>query len=152
MEHMSFNKLEYRKLLSFNAAGRELRDKKRLLIYGTCVRDEHKEIFQKFASERIPLAVCLEEDHFNMVALKLASIVARVDLDEIVVLTVDGSPHCVQLHHLVEEVERVTGKRVNVKHYVIEKKKAIEINRDIVKTARYLSKVKKLYERKSNNV
>lgn len=145
------SRLEYRKLISYNAAGSELRNKKKILIYGTCVRDEHSEIYAKFEKNRIPLAVCLEEEHFNMIALKLASIVARIDLEEIIILTVDGSPHCVQLHHVAEEVAKIVGKQVNFKHFVIENKKVIEIDSKTIKTARYLSKIKRMIEKSDNS-
>ncbi len=143
--------IEYRKLISYNVAGRELRQKRKLLIYGTCVRDEYPEIYLEYEKKRVPLAVCLEEEHFNMVALKLASIIARIDLEEIVILTVDGSPHCLQLHHIAEEVEKITCKNVNIRHLVIENKKVIEIDKKTIKTARYLSKIKKLLYNNINN-
>lgn len=136
----------YRKLLDVNVASRRIRLNPRILLYGTCVRDEYPEIFEKMAVERIPLAVCMEETHMNMVALKLASLTARIKLDELVVLTVDGSPHCVQLHMAVEEVDKIVG-GIRVKHYVIEGGRVIEIDPHYVKLARYLSRIKKLYER-----
>ncbi len=134
----------YRKLLDVNAACRALRNIRRLLIYGTCVRDEHPWAYSELSKGRVPLAVCMEEVHFNMVALKLASMLARVDVEEVVVLTVDGSPHCVQLHMVVEEVEKVLGRRVNRRHYVVEGGELIEVPRECVKTARYLSKILRL--------
>jgi len=133
----------YRKLLDVNVASRPFREAKRILVYGTCVRDEHPSVFEEYAFGRVPLAVCMEEEHFNMVALKLASIAARVKLEELVVLTVDGSPHCLQLHMVAEEVDRVVG-GLPRKHVVVEEGGAIEIEPEIVKVARYLSKVQRL--------
>ncbi len=139
--------LGYRDLLSYNAAGRALRKVRRLLLYGACVRDEYPEIYAEYSTGRVPLAVCLEREHFNMVSLKLASIVARVRLEEVVVLTVDGSPHCVQLHHAVEEVAKVVASMPPVKHLVIEEGKVIEVSPKAVKVARYLSRVEKMLKR-----
>lgn len=136
--------LGYRELMDYNAAGRELRRRRRLLVYGTCVRDEHPEVYGEWSRGRVALAACLEKTHFNMVSLKLASILARVDLEELAVLTVDGSPHCVQLHHAVEEAVRVTGARVPVRHLVVEGGRVVEVSGRAVKTARYLSRVDKL--------
>ena len=138
----------YRGLMDVNVCSRKIRNVKKLLIYGTCVRDEYPEIFSKFSKDRIPLAVCLEKEHFNMVALKLASLVARLDLEELVVLTVDGSPHCVQLHMVVEEVAKITRK-LKARHFVIEEGKAIEVSEKAVKTARYLSRIQKLLNKAS---
>jgi hypothetical protein len=133
----------YRKLLDVNVACRPFREAKRILVYGTCVRDEHPSVFEEYACGRVPLAVCMEEEHFNMVALKLASIAARVKLEELVVLTVDGSPHCLQLHMAVEEVDKIVG-GLPRKHVVVEEGKAVEVDKEIVKLARYLSRVQKL--------
>ncbi|RLE63712.1 MAG: 4Fe-4S ferredoxin [Thermoprotei archaeon] len=136
----------YRRLMTVNVSGKRIRRNPRILIYGTCVRDEYPDLFSKLASGRIPLAVCMEDEHMNMVALKLASIASRVKLEEVVVLTVDGSPHCIQLHMAVEEVSKIVG-GLPVKHYVVEKGVLWEIDPHIVKIARYLHRVKKLYDK-----
>lgn len=133
-------------ILSFNVAGREIREKRRLLIYGSCLEFEYPEILKKYWENRVPLKVCLEEDHMNMVGFKIASIIARVKLDEIIVLTVDGSPHCIQLHMMMEEIGKITGSEINVRHIVIEDGKEIEINPKYIKIARYLTKIKRLME------
>jgi len=134
--------------MDHNVAGRALRAARRVLVYGTCVRDEHPDIYEQLSRGRVALAACLEREHFNMVALKLASMLARVKLEELVVLTVDGSPHCVQLHMAVEEAVKVTGLagRLKVRHLVIESGEVIEIPEACVKVARYLSRVKRLWE------
>lgn len=113
------------------------------------MRDEYPEIFDSFRESRVHLSVCPEAEHINVIALKLSSILARVNLEEVVVLTVDGSPHCVQLHHAIEEAARVTGNRVVVHHYVIEEGKAVQVSREAVKVARYLSRVDKLLSGRS---
>jgi hypothetical protein len=133
--------LELRDLMETNSASRELRDKRRILLIGSCLTYEHPEIVEKYVEGRVALKVCLEREHFNMACLKLASIVARVPIEEIVVLTVDGSPHCIQLHFMMDEVEKVTGKSLNVKHIVVYKGKEVEVDRSRVKKARYLSKL-----------
>jgi len=136
--------LTYRRLTEFNVAGRELRDKRRLLVYGSCIFNEYPDILSRFSEGRVALGVCLESEHLNVVSLKLASIFARVDLEEVVVLTVDGSPHCIQLHHAVEEARKVTGRQINVRHFVIEGGEALEVSPEAVKVARYLSKIQRL--------
>jgi hypothetical protein len=136
--------LTYRRLTEFNVAGRELREKRRLLVYGSCIFNEYPDILSRFSEGHVALGVCLEAEHLNVVALKLASIFARVDLEEVVVLTVDGSPHCIQLHHAVEEARKVTGRQVNVRHFVIKGGEALEVSPEAVKVARFLSKIQRL--------
>ncbi len=136
----------YREFMTVNVCSRRFRRNKSLLLYGECVRDEYPDIFQQYAGERIPLAVCMEKEHVNIVGFKLAGLLARMDLEEIAVLTVDGSLHCVQLHFAVEEVEKILGKNLNRKHYVIEGRKVLEISKKAVKKARYLSYIQNTLE------
>ncbi len=143
--------IEPRNFLSYNVAGEELRKKRKLLLYGTCIFNEYPDILKKWSKGRVPLSVCLEREHMNMVALKLASLLARIPLEELVILTVDGSPHCVQLHMTVEEVLKIVKNiTLKVKHLVIENGKVIEIDPKCVKIARYLSKIMKLLREKSS--
>lgn len=137
------NSIVFRKLIHVNACSHAIRRLKKILIYGTCLRDEYPEVLNEFFKNYVPLAACLEEEHMNMVGFKLATIMNSCKPIEIVVLTVDGSPHCVQLHMMVEECVKLVPE-INVKHYVIYKGKVIEIPSKAIKTARYLTKVKKL--------
>lgn len=136
-------------ILSMNVAGREIRNKRKILIYGSCIEIEYPNFYEKYSSGRVPLKACLEKDHMNMVGFKVASMIARVDLDEIVVLTVDGSPHCIQLHMMIEEVRKIVenNKKLNVKHVVIEDGRDVVIDSRCIKVARYLTKIQRLMEK-----
>lgn len=133
------------KLIDINARSRLIRSFKKLLIIGRCVEVEHPEFLEVFRDYG-KVSVCLEEEHMNMVGFKLAGVLARGDFEEISVLTVDGSPHCTQLHYMVEEVCRVVKNLPRRRHYVIEGGKLIEIPGKAVKVSRYLSKVAKLLD------
>lgn len=133
-------------LLSTNSGSKLLREHKELVIVGTCLMMEWPDLVNPICKEALCLSVCPEKDHINVISLKLASILSRVKLEEITVLTVDGSPHCLQLHHALEEAVKVTGLRSEVKHMVIYKGKLFEITGKSVKYARYLYKINKLIE------
>ena len=49
--------------------------------------------------------VCLEKDHLNMVVTKIIGMLARGKIRRIIFASVDKSPHCVQLHYIVKELE-----------------------------------------------
>ncbi len=136
------------KLIDINAKSKLIRGRESLLIIGRCVEVEHPKILEKFLSRGnyAVVSVCLEEEHVNHVGLKLAGVLARCDFKEVAVLTVDGSLHCVQLHHMVEEVFKVMGieGRVSRRHYVIEGGEVVEVSTKAVKVSRYLSRVDKL--------
>lgn len=132
--------------LSTNIGTREIMNKKRLLLYGTCMAEKYPNIIEKYAEGRVALAVCLERDHMNMIAFKLATMVKSASLEEISVITVDGSPHCVQLHQTVSEVNRLFDEPPSTHYYVVEHGKIHEVDAKTVKTSRFLSKISKLFK------
>lgn len=131
-------------LMSTNVGSRKIRKLKKILIIGSCVISEYPNIYQDLEKDHVTLHVCMESYHINMVSLKIASILARLPIKEIIILTIDGSPHCVQLHTAVEEAIKITSSSTNIKHIVIENGKLIEVSNKAVKYSRYLSKIDKL--------
>ncbi len=82
----------------------------------------------------------------NMAETKLACIVKIHQPTELTILTVDGSPHCFQLHVIAEDLRRYFDLDTAVKHLVIERGKVYAIDRVAVKTVRHLHKVQRLLE------
>jgi len=132
-------------LLSTNVKSKVLREGP-LLLYGTCVEAEAPEVFKEFSKARIPLSVCLEKEHMDKVGFKIATIIMTSDPKEITVLTMDGSPHCLQLHLAAEQAKRIAKSGVSIRHFVIEEDRSIEVSQDAVETARHLSRIQKLLE------
>ena len=135
-------------LMRINVGDRRLREKKNLLLVGSCMDrfpDIVKEICEK-DSGHFALHICLEEMHVNNVGFKLGSIVKYSDIKKVTTLTVDGSPHCVQLHYVVEDIKRHFAPGIETAHYVIEKGKLFEITADAVKRSRHLSKIQKMID------
>ncbi len=130
-------------LLSTNSGSHLLKEKGELRVIGSCIAVEWPDIAEKFC-EGLCLSACPERDHINLIALKVASILARVDVRRMSVLTVDGSPHCLHLHHSVEEAAKISSKEVAVEHAVLQRGKIIPVSGKAVKVARYLSRVENL--------
>ncbi|MFX1518866.1 MAG: 4Fe-4S ferredoxin [Promethearchaeota archaeon] len=136
--------------LSTNIGTREIMNKKKLLLYGTCIADKYPKTLEDYSEGRVALSVCLERDHMNMIAFKLATMVKSAKLEEIIVLTVDGSPHCVQLHHAVSEVNRLFDVPPSTRYFVVEHGKIQEVDVKTVKTSRFLSKISKLLKKRAH--
>lgn len=112
-----------------------------VLLYGTCISAEHPEMLKKF-KQKTRLHVCLEEEHVNKAAWKMANIARANKIKKITVITIDGSPHCVQLHYALEDLkEMLPG--LAVEHYAIERGKLIEISPEAVRKSRHLSEIEK---------
>ncbi len=129
-------------LMSTNAKGRFIRGKK-LLVFGSCVAKEHPEFLEKFG-DYTKLSFCPEKEHINMAFYKLIAMISVAE--ELVILTVDGSPHCVQLHYIAEELLKYSEKKFAVKHFVIEKGNIVGISSRSVRLSRYLSKIEKMLD------
>ena len=133
-------------LLRINVGDTRLRDKGDLLLIGSCMRDRYPEVISEVAhmdGEKAVLHVCLEEVHMNHAGYKIASIVRYAKIRRLTALTVDGSPHCIQLHYLIEDIKRHFTPEIDTKHFIVEKGKLFEISSEAVKRSRHLSKIEK---------
>jgi hypothetical protein len=138
--------IEKQELMRINVGDERLRSKGKLLLIGSCM-DRFPEVIKDFSERNggyTLLHVCLEEMHMNHVGFKIASIVRYAGITDIAVLTIDGSPHCVQLHYVVEDIKRHFTPEIKTKHYVLEKGKIHEISPETVKKSRHLSKIQKM--------
>ncbi len=145
---MSDKSGELQHLMRINVGDKRLRDKGKLLLVGSCM-DRFPEIVKEFSKRdggQAVLHVCLEETHVNQAGFKIGSIVKYSGISEITTLTVDGSPHCVQLHYVIDDVKRHFAPEIETKHFVVEKGKVHEISTNAVKRSRHLSKIQKMLE------
>lgn len=124
-------------LLSTNVKSPSLKGAS-LLIHGTCLKSENKRVFDELSQGRVPLEACLEETHMNIVGFKIATILRVSPPAEIVVLTMNGSPHCVQLHFVVEQAIQLTNSALKTRHLVVEKDTVHEVTPETVRLARHL--------------
>jgi hypothetical protein len=127
-----------------NVGDARLRNAGNLLLIGSCMGTRYPDIVEEFSKKnggQSVLEVCLEETHVNQAGFKIASIVRYASIRGLTVLTIDGSPHCVQLHMVVEDIKRHFTPEVETAHYVVEKDEVYEISAEAVKRARHLSKI-----------
>ena len=125
-------------LLSISVTSKTLQNAS-LLVYSKCIEKEYPEILKKFTKNRIPLPICMEEHHIDSIGFKLISIITLSNPYEIVILTMDGSPHCIQLHFLGEHINKILKDKGTINHYNIEYGKIIKIPQKTIKIARHLS-------------
>ncbi len=118
-----------------------------ILLVGDCVENVNPKIFEKMSRNKVVLTYCPEREGALGYG-KLASIIRASKPLSITVLTIDGSPHCLQLHTSVNEAIFDTKEKINQKHYVLlDGKELIEISPEAIRIARYLSLVQKLIDK-----
>ena len=145
-------------LMELNAASRLLRGRPVLLVVGLCVELEKPWALERAVEllggrERVGIvSVCPEAVHINMIGFKLAGMVARLRPETVAVLTTDGSMHCVQLHYVVEELEKlgVAGGGWRRRHLVASREGLVEVSPEAVRASRFLARVQRLLEERSS--
>lgn len=105
-----------------------------MIIDGSCLKNMQPCAYQEL--EKISLNiydVCLEKDHLNMVVTKIIGMLARGKIRRIIFASIDKSPHCVQLHYIVKELENVIDiSKIDIKNYVAVDNKLIEIPLNVI--------------------
>ena len=87
--------------------------------------------------------ICLEETHINMAIAKIGGMLSRVNLNKIILATVDKSPHCIQVHYIENELAKMMDlSNIEIVHYVAVNNKLIQISNDIIKKSKCLSELK----------
>ncbi len=117
-----------------------------MIIAGSCLEKMQPKAFNelKQISNNI-YDVCLEKEHLNMIVTKIIGMIARGKIKKLVFATVDKSPHCVQLHYVVKELENAIDlSNIEILNYVAVDEKLIEIPIEVISLSKNLSKLKKL--------
>ena len=115
-----------------------------MIIVGSCLDRMQTEAYKELEQISSNIYdVCLEKEHLNMVVTKVIGMVARGKIKKLVFATVDKSPHCVQLHYVIKELENAIDiSNIEVINYVAVDNKLIEIPIETISLSKNLSKLK----------
>lgn len=114
-----------------------------ILIVGECVQQAFPNIYNRFAKGRIVLTSCPEAENAGLIMGKTATILACSNPKEIVVLTVDGSPYCFQLHAAVNQAFFITRAEALLRHMVVVEGDVREVSAETVRVGRHLHLVQR---------
>lgn len=121
-----------------------------MIIVGICLERMQPKAFEELEqiSKNI-YDVCLEKEHLNMVVTKIIGMVARGKIRKLVFATIDKSPHCVQLHYVIKELENAIDlSHIEVINYVAVDNKLIQIPIEVISLSKNLSKLKEKVDTK----
>ena len=83
-----------------------------------------------------------------MVVTKMVGMVARKGIKKLIFATVDKSPHCVQLHYIVKELENAMDlSDIEIVNYVAVDNKLVEIPLEVIGLSKNLAKLKDKIEK-----
>jgi hypothetical protein len=114
-----------------------------LLITGECVQHTFPNIYKQFAKEKVILTCCPEAEGATLLTGKTATLLACSKPKDVTVLTIDGSPHCFQLHAALNQALFLTKLKIPLRHIVIIENEAREVSSESVRVGRYLHLVQK---------
>ena len=119
-----------------------------MIIVGSCLESMQPNAYKEL--EKISnniYEVCLEKDHLNMVVTKIIGMVEKKKKKKIVFATIDKSPHCVQLHYVIKELENALDiSKIQFINYVAINDKLVEIPLDVISLSKNLSKLKEVID------
>lgn len=115
-----------------------------MIIVGSCLLQMAPEAYKELnkISSNI-YEVCLEKEHLNMVVAKVIGMLARGKIKNLVFATVDKSPHCIQLHYVVKELENAINlDNIKITNYVAVDNKLVEIPIEVIGISKNLARLK----------
>lgn len=116
--------------------------KGKVLISGTCLPRMQKDGFKKLEKEfDIILYLCLEKEHINMAITKICGMIAIKKIESLTFASVNKSPHCIQLHYIKHEIERVMKDIPQIENIIIEDNKIYRISDETISLSKNLVKL-----------
>lgn len=115
-----------------------------IVIVGSCLKNMQPEGFEKIKkiSQNI-FELCLEETHINMAITKIGGMIRTGKIKNIIFATVDKSPHCVQVHYIRNELEKMMNlDDICITNYVIVDDELIEIDSNVISLSKNMKKLK----------
>lgn len=110
-----------------------------VLVASACLRVVNPELYGELSRGRVVLLACPEREPAAYYG-KVASMIRSTKPRRVIVVTIDGSPHCFTLQASINEAEYILGERVEREHYVVVNGRELKkISPDAVRVARYLS-------------
>ncbi|MBO4419686.1 MAG: hypothetical protein J5789_07680 [Oscillospiraceae bacterium] len=113
-----------------------------VLLYGACLPEVSPAGFAKLAEQADGCyALCLERDHLNMAITKLTAVLGTGRVKQLLLATVDRSPHCVQMHYIPHEIERILPEHIPMESWVVIGDRPIRISPETVERSKSLAKL-----------
>lgn len=116
-----------------------------IVIVGSCLKDVQTKAYkllEKMSKNIYDL--CLEQTHINMAITKIGGMIRTGKIQNIIFASVDKSPHCVQLHYIRNELEKMMDlSKVKITNFVAVDNKLVEIGEKVISLSKNLSEIAK---------
>ena len=113
---------------------------KTIIVIGSCLMDREPDVYTQLEEiSKDIYDVCLEETHINMAITKIAGMLRTHIIEKVIFVSVDKSPHCVQLHYIQEELCKMMGlNNIMIENYVADGGELIKISPEAISLSKNL--------------
>lgn len=114
-----------------------------IVVMGTCLPNMQPKGYDKIKelSENI-YELCLEQTHINMAISKIGGMLRTGKIKRIIFATVDKSPHCVQVHYIRGQLEKMMNlENVIMENYVVVDNELIKIKPETIESSKNLKEL-----------
>jgi len=118
-----------------------------IIVAGSCLKYMEPESFQKLQelSDNI-YELCLEETHVNMAITKIGGMLRTNKIKHIIFATVDKSPHCIQLHYIQDELQKMMDlSQIQIENFIAVNNELIKISPNIISLSKNLGELSNLH-------
>lgn len=117
----------------------------RVLIAGACLPQVWPEAFAVLEAEADQVySLCLENSHINMAVTKLTAVLGTGRVERLFFASVDRSPHCVQMHYIRHEIERILPRHVPMESFVCTEDGIAPVTEEAVELSKSLARLSKM--------
>ncbi len=124
-----------------------------IIIVGSCLKSMQREDFKKLEqiSNNI-YELCLEETHINMAITKIGGMIRTKKIKRIIFASVDRSPHCIQLHYIQDELQKMMDlTNVKIENYVVVDNELLPISPQVISMPKNLKELSEIKSKMGEN-
>lgn len=124
-----------------------------IIIVGSCLTSMQREGFKKLEqiSNNI-YELCLEETHINMAITKIGGMIRTKKVKRIIFASVDRSPHCIQLHYIQDELQKMMDlTNVKIENYVVVDNELLPISPQVISMSKNLKELSEIKSKIGEN-
>ena len=114
-----------------------------IIIVGSCLPNMDKGAYDKLLQISSNIYdLCLEQTHINMAITKVGGMIRTGKIKKIIFATVNKSPHCIQVHYIQDELNKMMElKDIEIVNYVADKGELVEISKETLSLSKDLLKL-----------
>lgn len=114
-----------------------------IIVCGSCLKSIQPEGFKTLEkiSKNI-YEICLEETHINMAITKIGGMLRTKKISRIIFASVDKSPHCIQLHYIQDELQKMMDlSGVKIENYVVVDNELIKVLPEVISLSKNMKEL-----------